>query len=720
MNGAPGGSRQSQKAPPEGGSIRQPATIRAPTQQQPAVSVAIFSQPEEAGPSCQPSTISPSQAFSSVVQQSATLREPFPMLHSPAVQHPIGWPPQFEMQLLQSASSQVAAAGLRYSQPSTSQQPPSGTDITVGVSPLSSLPSPSISSASLLTGIGLSPGSGSGPDPGSSGQSPLQMLGAMNPALLAQYQVILAAAAQQHQAAAAAAATLAAVSGGRSPQIGSRAGPPSTPALTLEQNLQRHLLQLQQQQQLAASGTAIHLLPSSPLHGTTLMTQMHAALAAVGVLPQPPQALPTHTTAQPTHPRVTTATITQSMPSLSAETSSRPSRVEFIQPQPFLSRAAVARQALLLASTSHAAVAAASVTTIPTSSASALQLSTSQPYSQALGRVVMMPPPPLPRVRHVLTQERRRYAPYQRPTPAIPLASAPSIAAPAASIGAPESSSFQVGTLPSQPYCPSHFMRGTVIRLQSGQLKRVEEMSTEDFILSAAMKTDLVLCNSRVIRIQEIEKDRQVLVTFAVGEQRILVTIEAGIEYPYFVIDQGWASCSPERTRATYGLICRQLNVGDVCIALRHVEGGETSGTRGTIRSHSSTREESLPSTSGIQRLSRPATLIQAPRRRLPPVIRSERRPGDVDINQRCDNLFFEISHCSARLKNERSLYKLPLLFGKNSGKNFCYGKELKIASNILSFRFIEQTECCVSFFEDLTICYEEIQTHISNIWIKL
>lgn len=141
---------------------------------------------------------------------------------------------------------------------------------------------------------------------------------------------------------------------------------------------------MQQQQQLAASGTAIHLLPSSPLHGTTLMTQMHAALAAVGVLPQPPQALPTHTTAQPTHPRVTPAAVTQSMPSLSAETSSRPSRVEFIQPQPLLSRAAVAtaRQALLLASTSHAAVAAATVTTIPTPSASALQLSTSQPYSQ--------------------------------------------------------------------------------------------------------------------------------------------------------------------------------------------------------------------------------------------------------------------------------------------------------------------------------------------------
>lgn len=114
------------------------------------------------------------------------------------------------------------------------------------------------------------------------------------------------------------------------------------------------------------------------------MTQMHAALAAVGVLPQPPQALPTYTTAQPTHQRVTPAAVTQSMPSLSAETGSRQSRVEFIQPQPILSRAAVAtaRQALLLASTSHAAVAAATVTTTPTPSVSALQLSTSQPYSQ--------------------------------------------------------------------------------------------------------------------------------------------------------------------------------------------------------------------------------------------------------------------------------------------------------------------------------------------------
>lgn len=73
------------------------------------------------------------------------------------------------------------------------------------------------------------------------------------------------------------------------------------------------------------------------------------------------------------------------------------------------------------------------------------------------------------------------------------------------------------------------------------------------------------------------------------------------------------------------------LQVGDVCIALRHVETGETSGTSGrsTVRSHPATRGGSVPSTSGIQQFSRPTPLIQAPTsRHLPSVIRAERRPG--------------------------------------------------------------------------------------------
>ncbi|MEQ2207329.1 hypothetical protein XENOCAPTIV_010619 [Xenoophorus captivus] len=40
------------------------------------------------------------------------------------------------------------------------------------------------------------------------------------------------------------------------------------------------------------------------------------------------------------------------------------------------------------------------------------------------------------------------------------------------------------------------------------------------------------------------------------------------VEYPFFVRDQGWSSCSPQRTTQLYGLPCRQLSEGDVCLAL--------------------------------------------------------------------------------------------------------------------------------------------------------
>lgn len=40
------------------------------------------------------------------------------------------------------------------------------------------------------------------------------------------------------------------------------------------------------------------------------------------------------------------------------------------------------------------------------------------------------------------------------------------------------------------------------------------------------------------------------------------------MEYPFFVQDRGWSSCCPQRTTQLYGLPCRQLTEGDVCLAL--------------------------------------------------------------------------------------------------------------------------------------------------------
>lgn len=44
--------------------------------------------------------------------------------------------------------------------------------------------------------------------------------------------------------------------------------------------------------------------------------------------------------------------------------------------------------------------------------------------------------------------------------------------------------------------------------------------------------------------------------------------MEAAYEHPFYVFGQGWSSCSPARTRQRYGLACKKLVVGDICISL--------------------------------------------------------------------------------------------------------------------------------------------------------
>ena len=44
--------------------------------------------------------------------------------------------------------------------------------------------------------------------------------------------------------------------------------------------------------------------------------------------------------------------------------------------------------------------------------------------------------------------------------------------------------------------------------------------------------------------------------------------VEKQSDHPFYVYDQGWASCKPDLTFAQYGLQCQQLKVGDVCVFL--------------------------------------------------------------------------------------------------------------------------------------------------------
>ncbi|CAH0584394.1 unnamed protein product [Chrysodeixis includens] len=121
-------------------------------------------------------------------------------------------------------------------------------------------------------------------------------------------------------------------------------------------------------------------------------------------------------------------------------------------------------------------------------------------------------------------------------------------------------------TSPERGAPAPYFCRGALIRLEDGSLRRVEEMRTEDFVMSADRSGDLALTQCTLLRLDE-RGDRLAL-TLTYDRNRSQVELESTVEHPFFVYGRGWASCKPERTLAQYGLRVQRLQVGDVCVSL--------------------------------------------------------------------------------------------------------------------------------------------------------
>ncbi|XP_041843796.1 ataxin-1-like [Melanotaenia boesemani] len=115
---------------------------------------------------------------------------------------------------------------------------------------------------------------------------------------------------------------------------------------------------------------------------------------------------------------------------------------------------------------------------------------------------------------------------------------------------------------------PPFFMRGSIIQLADGELKRVEDLKTEDFIQSAEISGELKIDSSTVERIDSGQSPNAVVIQFSVGELKAQVCVEVLVEYPFFVFGQGWSSCCPDRTTQLFELSCAKLCVGDVCVSL--------------------------------------------------------------------------------------------------------------------------------------------------------
>ncbi|XP_022245293.1 ataxin-1-like [Limulus polyphemus] len=120
----------------------------------------------------------------------------------------------------------------------------------------------------------------------------------------------------------------------------------------------------------------------------------------------------------------------------------------------------------------------------------------------------------------------------------------------------------------SQLHYPVYFRKGSIIQLADGQLKKVENLATEDFIHSASQSADLRIDSSTVVKIEEVTNSGSVTLGFCVGNSQVQVSVEAPVEHPFYIFQQGWSSCSPERSLHRYGLVCQKLKIGDVCICL--------------------------------------------------------------------------------------------------------------------------------------------------------
>ncbi|CAN2389440.1 positive regulation of hematopoietic stem cell proliferation [Pristimantis euphronides] len=121
---------------------------------------------------------------------------------------------------------------------------------------------------------------------------------------------------------------------------------------------------------------------------------------------------------------------------------------------------------------------------------------------------------------------------------------------------------------PHSTTLPSHFMKGAIIQLATGELKRVEDLQTQDFVRSAEVSGGLKIDSSTVVDIQESQWPGFVTLHFVVGEQQNKVCLDVPPEHPFFVYGQGWSSCSPSQTAQLFALPCHRLQVGDVCISI--------------------------------------------------------------------------------------------------------------------------------------------------------
>ncbi|XP_068576368.1 uncharacterized protein [Cebidichthys violaceus] len=126
------------------------------------------------------------------------------------------------------------------------------------------------------------------------------------------------------------------------------------------------------------------------------------------------------------------------------------------------------------------------------------------------------------------------------------------------------------------PWLLPHFGAGSLIELRDGRLRKVEHLQTEDFLLGSLACPDLRLSCCTVQSITPSASSYSISrLLILLHDQQSQELVDVYVEYPFFVRGVGWSSCSPQRTARLCGLHCRQLSVGDICLALTPVSASQ-------------------------------------------------------------------------------------------------------------------------------------------------
>ncbi|XP_018957074.2 uncharacterized protein LOC109087324 [Cyprinus carpio] len=115
------------------------------------------------------------------------------------------------------------------------------------------------------------------------------------------------------------------------------------------------------------------------------------------------------------------------------------------------------------------------------------------------------------------------------------------------------------------------FAEGSLVELEGGRLKRVEDLRMDDLERCAQLHPELTLRRFTVLKLTPSHTPTLSCLHVEIEHDHSQLSLEVSEGLPFFVCGHGWSSCNPQHTSQTCRLQCRKLKVGDVCLALTHL-----------------------------------------------------------------------------------------------------------------------------------------------------